>query len=89
MLFFLETSTVDYVIFETAGALKEALIREWGMLDENDILSLRQYLLNYIISKPGLAPFVRERMLQVSFLYIIFYFVFFLLYFYPLFHICS
>lgn len=66
MFFLSETSTVDYVIFETAGALKEALIREWSLLDDNDILSLRQYLLTYIISKPGLPPFVREHILQVS-----------------------
>ncbi|XP_046738110.1 exportin-4-like isoform X2 [Diprion similis] len=35
------------------------------MMQEEDIRSLRQYLLHYIISKPQLAPFVRERILQV------------------------
>ncbi|XP_063971922.1 exportin-4-like isoform X2 [Diachasmimorpha longicaudata] len=61
----LETSTVDYVLFEAAGLIKAALIREWSLLPSNDIISLRQYLLHYIINKPTLAPFVRERMLQV------------------------
>ena len=35
------------------------------MLQQSDIVSLRQYLLRYIINKPTLAPYVRERMLQV------------------------
>lgn len=35
------------------------------MLQQSDIVSLRQYLLHYIISKVSLAPFVRERILQV------------------------
>ena len=61
----LETSTIDYVLFESAGVIKAALIREWSMLPAEDIISLRQYLLHYIISKPTLAPFVRERILQV------------------------
>ncbi|XP_014203920.1 exportin-4-like [Copidosoma floridanum] len=61
----LETSTMDYVLFESAGVIKAALIREWTLLQQSDIHSLRQYLLHYIISKPTLAPFVRERILQV------------------------
>ena len=56
---------MDYVLFESAGVIKAALIREWSMLQQSDIVSLRQYLLHYIISKPTLAPFVRERFLQV------------------------
>lgn len=60
-----ETSTVDYVIFETAGTLKDAIVREWNMLQEEDIMSLRQYLFQYIIGKPTLPVFVRERILQV------------------------
>ena len=61
----METSTIDYVLFESAGVIKIALIREWPMLPPEDIVSLRQYLLNYIMNKPTLAPFVRERILQV------------------------
>lgn len=63
---FTETSTVDYVIFETAGTLKDAIVREWNMLQDEDIMSLRQYLLQYIMGKPALPVFVRERILQVS-----------------------
>lgn len=61
----LETSSVDYVLFESAGLIKSALIREWTFLPPDDIVSLRQYLLHYIISKSTLALFVRERILQV------------------------
>lgn len=60
----LETSGTDFVLFETADLLKRAIIREWSLLQESDILSLRQYLLQYVIQKqvPG---FVRDRILQV------------------------
>ncbi|XP_008554970.1 exportin-4 [Microplitis demolitor] len=61
----LETSSVDYVLFESAGLIKTALVREWNLLPPDDIVSLKQYLLNYILNKPTLAPFVRERILQV------------------------
>lgn len=61
----LETSTVDYVLFESAGLIKVALIREWNSLPTDDLSSLKQYLWHYIVSKPTLAPFVRERILQV------------------------
>ncbi|XP_039289584.1 exportin-4 [Nilaparvata lugens] len=60
-----ETSSVDYVIFETASTLKEALIREWYSLEESDIVSLRQYLLNYLLNRRNLPAYVRERILQV------------------------
>ncbi|CAG5101281.1 Similar to Xpo4: Exportin-4 (Mus musculus) [Cotesia congregata] len=61
----LETSSVDYVLFESAGLIKGALVREWTLLPSADIGSLQQYLLHYIVNKPTLAPFVRERILQV------------------------
>lgn len=59
----LEKSTADYVLFEAANLLKNAIIREWSLLSSNDILSLRQYLLQYLLEKdaPG---FLRERILQ-------------------------
>lgn len=56
---------MPYVVFEAAGLLKDALIREWSFLQEADLISLRQYLLQYVIQKQ-LQPFVRERILQVS-----------------------
>ncbi|XP_058796622.1 exportin-4-like [Phymastichus coffea] len=61
----LERSAIDYVRFEATGVIKIALIKEWSSLPKSDILALRQYLLQYIISRPTLAPFVRERILQV------------------------
>ncbi|GLV31188.1 hypothetical protein CBL_12263 [Carabus blaptoides fortunei] len=60
----LETSTVDFVLFEAADLLKNAVIREWNSLQESDIMSLRQYLLQYITQKQVL-PFIRDRILQV------------------------
>ncbi|XP_052755265.1 exportin-4-like [Galleria mellonella] len=59
----LEKSSSDQVRFEAAGLIKSALIREWSLLSENDISSLREYLLNYLLRKDSPA-FVREKLLQ-------------------------
>ncbi|XP_073955720.1 exportin-4-like [Choristoneura fumiferana] len=59
----LEKSRVDYVLFEAAGLLKTALIREWTLLSENDISSLREYLLNYLLRQET-PTFLREKLLQ-------------------------
>ncbi|KAM3965077.1 exportin-4 [Aphomia sociella] len=59
----LEKSSSDQVRFEAAGLIKSALIREWSLLSESDISSLREYLLNYLLRKDA-PPFVREKLLQ-------------------------
>lgn len=61
----IENSKTDYVIFEAANSLKEAIIREWSMLNTDDVTSLWQYLLRHVINNAGMAVFVREKMLQV------------------------
>lgn len=61
-----ETSKVDYVLFEVASLLKEVVIREWTLVQESDIASLRQYLLQYVAERSATLPvFVREKILQV------------------------
>lgn len=60
----LEKSGSEYVLFEAATLLKAALIREWSLLSEDDLSSLRQYLLNYLLNKDT-PPFLREKLLQV------------------------
>lgn len=62
----LEKSTSEYVLFEAAGLVKSALIREWNLLSETDISSLREYLLNYLLRKDA-PSFLREKLLQVSY----------------------
>ncbi|XP_078047104.1 exportin-4 isoform X2 [Augochlora pura] len=61
----LETNTNDYILFEAAGLLKIALVVEWSSLNKQDIYSLRQYLLHYIINKPHLATYIKGKILQV------------------------
>ncbi|KAF5270418.1 hypothetical protein FQR65_LT05606 [Abscondita terminalis] len=61
----LEVSQVDYVLFEAAEVLKSALIREWSFLQEANIISLRQYLIQYVSHRNNLPFFVQERILQV------------------------
>ena len=48
---FPENCQVDYVLFESATTLKEAIIREWNMLQKHDIDDLSAFLLNYITQK--------------------------------------
>lgn len=61
----LEKSQNQYVMFEAAEVLKEALIREWAFLLNSDKVSLRQYLMQYITTRDNLPPYVRDRLLQV------------------------
>ena len=61
----LESSKVDYVLFEAAVLLKDGLIREWASLDQNEIREMRTYLLSYVINHPTLSSYIRERIVQV------------------------
>ncbi|XP_078736435.1 exportin-4 [Lampetra fluviatilis] len=60
----LETSRVDYVLFQAVTTIMEAAMREWVLLDHSTVESLRSFLLNYVLQRPGLQKFVREQILQ-------------------------
>lgn len=60
----LETSTNSLLLFESADAIKNAIIVEWNDIDSQDRSLLKQYLLNYVMVKE-LQPYVREKILQV------------------------
>lgn len=54
------------MLFEVATVLKDALIREWSVVQKSDIASLRQYLLQYVAERSATLPvYVREKILQV------------------------
>ncbi|XP_051567174.1 exportin-4 isoform X4 [Myxocyprinus asiaticus] len=59
----LETSKVDYVLFQAATAIMEAVVREWILLEKNSIESLRTFLLSYVLQRPNLQKYVREQIL--------------------------
>lgn len=61
----LETNTNDYILFETVGLIKIALLREWTALSKQDVSSLRQYLYHYVINRPYLARYVKAHILEV------------------------
>ena len=65
MVYFSETSKVDYVLFEASGLIKDGLIREWDRLSGDDIKGLRAYLLAYVTAAPSMSNYVRERIVQV------------------------
>jgi len=60
-----DSSYSDLVLFEAAGLLKDALIREWKSISEEDLANLKTYLLNFVVKKMSLSAFVRERILLV------------------------
>ncbi|KAK6169678.1 hypothetical protein SNE40_020678 [Patella caerulea] len=62
--FILENTKSDYVLFQTATTLKEAIVREWNLLSADDIESLRSFLLRYITKHISLQSYVREQILQ-------------------------
>lgn len=47
-----ETSKVDYVLFQAATAIMEAVVREWVLLEKGSIESLRTFLLTYVLQRP-------------------------------------
>uniref|UniRef100_A0A4W3H4C1 Exportin-4 n=1 Tax=Callorhinchus milii TaxID=7868 RepID=A0A4W3H4C1_CALMI len=59
----LETSKVDYVLFQAATTIMEAVVREWILLEKNSIESLRTFLLTYVLQRPNLQKYVREQIL--------------------------
>ncbi|XP_021435084.1 exportin-4 isoform X3 [Oncorhynchus mykiss] len=59
----LETSKVDYVLFQAATAVMEAVVREWILLEKASIESLRTFLLTYVLQRPNLQKYVREQIL--------------------------
>ncbi|KAG2456356.1 XPO4 protein, partial [Polypterus senegalus] len=59
----LETSKVDYVLFQAATAIMEAVVREWILLEKSSIESLRTFLLTYVLQRPNLQKYVREQIL--------------------------
>ncbi|XP_063234006.1 exportin-4-like [Bacillus rossius redtenbacheri] len=60
----LENSSVTLVQFEAADLLKDAVIREWSLLQAGDVAALRQYLLHLLVQRP-LEFAVRDKVLQV------------------------
>ena len=56
---------MEYVLFESAGLIKDGLIREWDRLSGDDVKGLRAYLLAYVTAAPTMSNYVRERIVQV------------------------
>lgn len=54
---------MDYVLFQAATAIMEAVVREWILLEKGSIESLRTFLLTYVLQRPNLQKYVREQIL--------------------------
>ncbi|KAG7176057.1 Exportin-4-like [Homarus americanus] len=61
----LETSQVDYLLFEAATLLRVGVIREWRDLSQEDSLQLRQYIVHYVVNRRTIPHYVRETLVQV------------------------
>ena len=51
MIFIVENSQSEYVIFQAACTLKGAIVREWSMLSADQLEELRLYLLQYTANR--------------------------------------
>ena len=53
------------MLFEAAGLIKDGLVREWRSVSKEEVAAMRAYLLAYVINRPTLSGYVRERLVQV------------------------
>jgi len=61
----LQSSKEDYVLFEAATTIKEAIIREWSLLKKQEIDSICSFLLCCVTERPNLQKYVCEQFLLV------------------------
>nr|CAB3267795.1 exportin-4-like [Phallusia mammillata] len=61
----LERSTVASVQYQASATLKDAIIREWTIIDEETRNNLQQFLLTFITERPNITGFVREGLSNV------------------------
>lgn len=54
------------------GTLRDALIRDWGLLSKDQKTELQQYLFQFMMRERNIAMFVRERILQVIIYYLLY-----------------
>jgi hypothetical protein len=47
-----KTSHNEQAVFQAVLALKEAIVREWSLVDSAEIDGLRVYLLTYAVQRP-------------------------------------
>ena len=48
LFLFTENSKSDYTLFQAATTIKEAIIRDWSLMNPDSIEALRSFLLRYI-----------------------------------------
>lgn len=59
----IENSQLDFVLFQSASTMREAIIREWPLLAGEEKAGLRQYLLHYLTRRPSLTAYVQRQLL--------------------------
>ena len=52
-----ETCKVDYVLFEAATTMKDAIIREWSLLKKTEIDSICTFLLCCVTERPDMERY--------------------------------
>eukprot|EP01135_Chromosphaera_perkinsii_P002003 Nk52_evm50s215 gene=Nk52_evmTU50s215 len=62
--FTLEHTKNAFVLFEAASGIKKAILRDWSVMEGQDIENLRSYLLTYVTRNYGIESFIREQILQ-------------------------
>ena len=58
-----ENSQLDFVLFQSASTMREAIVREWLSLTVDEKAELRLYLLHYLTSHLSLVGYVQRQLL--------------------------
>ncbi|RUS18081.1 hypothetical protein BC937DRAFT_89166 [Endogone sp. FLAS-F59071] len=61
--YILDNTQATMVQFQAALAIKEIVVREYSLYKPEDITSLKHYLLNYCLQRPGVPKYVRDQLL--------------------------
>jgi len=66
---FPETSKEEYVLFEAAGLIEQAFLREYTSTPVQDINAVREFLIQHITTNLSLTSVLRKKLSKVKYLY--------------------
>jgi len=62
--FILQNTSTPAVQFHVASTIKEAIVREYGIMTPTDIEAWKSFLVEYLVQQPSILPYARETLAQ-------------------------
>lgn len=56
---------MDFVLFQSASVMRDAVMREWQILTAEEKAELRQYLLHFLTSRTSLTSYVQRQLVHM------------------------